>query len=310
LAFVVAGIKPGDEVIVPTLTFAATANAVVHAGAVPHFADSDETTLGLDPKKLDHHLALIGERREKALYNRETGRRIAAIVPMHTFGNPVDMDALQKVADKYDLPIIEDATESLGSTYKGKPCGSFGLMSTLSFNGNKIITTGGGGAILTNDAKLAQRAKHLSTTAKKRHAWDFDHDEVAWNYRLPNINAALGVAQLEQLPGFLTAKRKLAITWQAAFSDFVGARMFSPPAFADSNHWLAVLILEKEHEARRDDVLRISNETGLMTRPLWKLMHHLGHFSSCPRMDLTTAEKLERRIVNIPSSVKLAGAGH
>lgn len=304
LAFVLAGVKPGDEVVIPALTFVATANAVAHAGAIPHLADSDETTLGLDPAKLRAHLSRIAAREAGATINRETGRRIAALVPMHTFGHPTDMDPLLDVAAEFGIPVVEDAAESLGSRYRDRPCGGFGLVSALSFNGNKIVTTGGGGAILTRDEALARRARHLSTTAKKPHAWAFDHDEVAWNYRMPNLNAALGCAQLEQLPGFLAAKAELARRWQAAFAGMDGLRIFVPPAFAQSNHWLTALVLDEAAAGQRDTILERSNATGVMTRPVWKLMHHLPAFRTVPRMDLGCAESLERRIINIPSSAR------
>lgn len=304
LCCILAGVKPGDEVIIPALTFVATANAVAHAGAIPHLADSDEATLGLDPAKLRAHLARTAKPDGASLVNRRTGRRIAALMPMHTFGHPCDMDGLLAVADEFGLAVIEDAAESLGSTWNGRPCGSFGRVSALSFNGNKIVTTGGGGAILTSDAAVAQRAKHLSTTAKKPHAWEFDHDEVAWNYRLPNINAALGCAQLEELPGFLAAKRRLAEDWQQAFAGMDGLRLFTPPASASSNHWLNALLLDEDVAGQRDVILARTNAEGLMTRPVWKLMHQLPAYHDVPRMDLACGESLERRIINIPSSAR------
>ena len=210
---ILAGVEPGDEVILPALTFVASANAVCHAGAVPHFADCDEATLGIDPAKLRAYLESITTRADGRTMNKQTGRRIAALMPMHTFGNPSDLNPLLAVARDFGLPLIEDAAEALGSTYCSRPCGSMGLVSALSFNGNKIVTTGGGGAILTDDPVIARRARHLTTTAKKPHPWEFDHDEVAWNYRMPNINAAVGLAQLEQLPVFLAAKQTLAARW-------------------------------------------------------------------------------------------------
>jgi perosamine synthetase len=301
---ILAGVRPGEEVIVPALTFVATANAVAHAGAIPHLADSDEATLGIDATKLRAHLSATTIRERSQLINRATGRRIAALMPMHTFGHPADMDALLAVAGDFGLPVIEDAAESLGSTYKGRPCGSFGLVSALSFNGNKIVTTGGGGAILTNDEELARRARHLTTTAKKPHAWEFDHDEVAWNYRMPNLNAAVGLAQIEQLPDFLKCKRQLAAEWQTAFAGLKGVHIFVPPDFAGSNHWLNALVLDREFAGWRDQILERSNAARLMTRPVWKLMHHLPAFRDVPRMNLDCAESLEQRIINIPSSVK------
>lgn len=304
LSLLLAGVRPGDEVIIPALTFVATANAVAHANAIPHLADSDEETLGLDPAKLRAHLSRIVKRDGDDVINRETGRRLAAFVPMHTFGHPCDMDPLMAIAADFGIPMVEDAAESLGSTYKGEPCGSFGMLAALSFNGNKIVTTGGGGAILTCDEALARRAKHLSTTAKKHHAWAFDHDEVAWNYRMPNLNAALGCAQLEELPAFLTAKRNLARQWQEAFAGLGGLSFFVPPAFADSNHWLNALVLDEAHATLRDAILEETNAAGLMTRPVWKLMHDLPAFRDCPRMNLDCATSLEARIINIPSSAR------
>ena len=304
LAFVVGGVRPGDEIILPDLTFVATANAAAHAGAIPHLADSDALTLGLNAGKLKAHLGRIAKRDKDSTVNRETGRRMAAIVPMHTFGHPCDMDAISAVAEEFGIAVIEDAAESLGSQYKGRPCGSFGRLAALSFNGNKIVTTGGGGAILTDNEELARRAKHLSTTAKRAHAWAFDHDEVGWNYRLPNINAALGVAQLEQLPEFVAAKRELACSWQQAFEGLNGLSVFKPPAFAESNYWLNALILSPENRQLRDEILALTNSSRMVTRPVWKLIHHLPAFAGCPRMNLDIATDLEQRIINIPSSAK------
>ena len=223
------GVQPGDEVIVPALTFVATANAVTYCGAIPHFADSEFKTLGLDPDKLDVYLQKIGEVRSDGCYNKQTGRRIKAVVPMHTFGHPVDLDSLIEVSARYRLELVEDAAESLGSFYKGRHTGNWGRVSALSFNGNKIITTGGGGAILTNDEELGLRAKHLTTTARVPHAWELSHDMVGYNYRLPNINAALGCAQLEQLPSFLKQKRALAERYKAAFDEVKGVTFFTEP---------------------------------------------------------------------------------
>ncbi len=301
---VLAGVRPGDEVIVPSLTFVASANAVSHAGAVPHFADCDETTLGINAAKLRLHLERLAACAGGQTINRQTGRRIAALMPMHTFGNPSDLSAILAVAHAFDLPLIEDAAEALGSTYMGRPCGSMGIVSALSFNGNKIVTTGGGGAILTNDPVLARHAKHLTTTAKKPHPWEFDHDEVAWNYRMPNINAAIGLAQLEQLPEFLAAKQRLASRWQDAFADAKSLRVFTPPGFARSNNWLTALVLNKDSEGQREAILETTNRAGFMTRPVWKPLHHLSIFADAPRMDLSCAESLERRIIHIPSTAK------
>lgn len=304
MALLLAGVEPNDEVIVPTLTFVATVNAVTYCGAVPHLVDSEMLTLGMDPDKLARRLERVGERRDGLLVNRETGRVIRAVVPMHTFGHPVDMDRLNAVAAQFGLPVIEDATESLGTLYKGRPSGSLAPIGTLSFNGNKIVTTGGGGAVLTQDAALGARAKHLTTTAKVPHRWAFDHDAVGYNYRLPNLNAALGVAQLEQLPGFLAAKRALAERYAQTLEGIPGLRFFREPAFAHSNYWLNAVLLDADDMTERDRVLQATNDAGLMTRPVWTVMHHLPMFRDCPRDDLSMAESIGRRLINIPSSAK------
>lgn len=308
MALLLAGVRRDDEVIVPDLTFVASANAACHCGAVPHFADSDEGTLGLDAQKLDAHLREVAEIRAGACVNRRTGRRIAALMPMHTFGHPSDLDALADLAARWHIPLIEDAAESLGSMYKGRPVGGRGLLSALSFNGNKIVTTGGGGAILTSDATLAQRAKHLTTTAKLAHHWEFVHDEVGYNFRLPNVNAAIGVAQLEQLDGFLASKHALAARYQRAFADCRAAHIFTDQPHVKSNYWLVSLVLAPEAAHLRDALLAATNDRGIMTRPVWRLMHRLPMFADCPRGDVSTAEALEQRIINLPSSVKLGRA--
>ncbi|WP_050479719.1 LegC family aminotransferase [Herbaspirillum rhizosphaerae] len=303
------GVEAGDEVLMPALTFIATANAISYCDAVPHFVDSDMATLGLDPHKLERHLESIAEMRGDACYNKQTGRRIKAAVPMHTFGHPVDLDALVEICRRYRIELIEDAAESLGSSYKGRHTGNWGRVSALSFNGNKVVTTGGGGAILTNDSELAKLAKHLTTTAKVPHKWSFAHDRVGFNYRLPNINSALGCAQLEQLPGFVESKRALAKAYAAVFENIAGVRFFSEPSFARSNYWLNVLLLDPENAMERDTLLDLSNGLGIMTRPTWTLMHRLPMFKECPRMpSLEIAEDIERRLINIPSSASL-GAG-
>ena len=305
---IVCGIRPGDEVLVPALTFVATANAVAHAGAIPHFVESDSATLGVSPGLLAEYLSRTADQKDGQCINRRTGRRIAAIIPMHVFGHPVDMDALNDVAGRHNIVIVEDAAESLGSSYKGRPTGTFGRVAALSFNGNKIITTGGGGALLTDDPELARHARHLSTTAKLPHKWEFRHDEIAYNYRMPSLNAALGCAQLEQLPGFVTAKRRLAEKYAAALEGVAGIGLLREPVFASSNYWLNAILLQSEIAndcVNRDALLAAFNAAGFMARPAWSLMHHLPMYSDCPRMDLPVAESLERRIVNLPSSVSL-----
>lgn len=307
LAMKVVGVRPGDEVLMPALTFVATANAAHHLGAIPHFVDSAEGTLGLDPVALGAHLRRIGEARPDGLYNRATGRRISCVVPMHVFGHPVDLDGLAAVADEFGLVIVEDAAESLGSRYKGRACGSFGRVGAVSFNGNKIVTTGGGGAIVTDDEALARRAKHLSTTAKVPHPWTFKHDEPGYNYRLPNLNAALGVAQMAQLGERVEKKRRLARRYIDSFADFNGGATFAEPEGAESNYWLNALVLAPgTTEAARNALLDGLNAAGYMARPVWTLMHKLPFHADAPRALLPVAEDLEPRIVNLPSSAMLA----
>ncbi len=301
------GVEAGDEVLMPTLTFVATANAISYCGAIPHLVDSEERTLGLDPHKLADYLAEIAEVRADGSYNRVTGRRIKAVVPMHTFGHAVDLDPLLDLCARYRLELVEDAAESLGSFYKGKHTGGFGRISALSFNGNKVVTTGGGGAIVTNDPELAKRAKHLTTTAKVPHRWEFNHDAIGYNYRMPNLNAALGCAQLEQLDAYVEQKRALAERYREAFADLAGVRFFTEPEFSRSNYWLNAILLDEQQAHLRDSLLEATNSAGIMTRPFWTGMHKLPMFADCPRMDLSVAESLERRTINIPSSVFLGG---
>lgn len=309
-ALMLCGVKLGDEVLIPALTFVATANAVAHAGAIPHLVDSDLATLGLDPARLSGYLESIAVLREGQCFNRLTSRRIAAIVPMHAFGHPVDMDRLNEVAAHYSLVVIEDAAESLGSSYKQRSTGTLGRVAALSFNGNKVVTTGGGGALLTDDPDLARAAKHLTTTAKLPHRWEFRHDLVGYNYRMPSLNAALGCAQLEQLPGFLASKRLLADRYREALRDVPGIEFFSEPEFARSNYWLNAIMIRPALAAdftARDALLAAANDAGIMARPAWTLMHRLPMYAECPRMDLSVAESIERRLVNIPSSARLGG---
>jgi len=298
-----AGVSQGDEVLVPALTFVATANAVVYCGAIPHFVDSEEKTLGLDPYKSSSYLNEIANVQPEGCFNKQTGRRIKAVVPMHTFGHPVDLDPLVELCERFKLVLIEDAAESLGSYYKGRHTGSLGLLSAVSFNGNKVITTGGGGAVLTNDESLAKLAKHITTTAKNPHRWAFVHDQTGYNYRMPNINAALGCAQLEQLPAFLEKKRSLAERYRKVFDGIDWVKFFTELDFARSNYWLNVLLLDESIAGQRDHLLELANSMGILTRPAWVLMHKLPMFQECPRMDLRVAESLERRIINLPSSV-------
>jgi aminotransferase in exopolysaccharide biosynthesis len=302
IALRLAGVEAGDEVLLPALNFIAAANAVSYCQATPHFVDSEERTLGMDAVALGEYLSNITEMRNGLCVNIITGRVIRAMVPMHTFGHPVDIEALLAIAQNFNLQLIEDAAESLGSSVGGQHTGTFGLMGTLSFNGNKTITTGGGGAILTNDVELGKRIKHITTTAKLPHKWNFVHDEVGFNYRLPNLNAALGCAQLEQLPSFLRDKRYLFEQYQLAFANVPGVHVVAQPVGCNSNYWLQTLMLDSAHAEQRDAVLAATNDVGLMTRPIWALMNRLPMYANSPRAPLPVAESLEHRVINIPSS--------
>jgi aminotransferase in exopolysaccharide biosynthesis len=305
IALKLADVQPGDEVLLPALTFVATANAIAYCGAIPHFTDSEDSTLGIDALKLREYLTKTTSRESGKCINKNTGRVIRALIPMHTFGHPSDIDGLLSIANDFNIVLIEDAAESLGSFYGGQHTGTFGLLGTLSFNGNKTITTGGGGAILTNDEGLARRAKHLTTTAKLPHAWEFRHDEIGYNYRMPNINAALGCGQLEQLSSKLKAKRELFLRYQNAFKDLKGAKLFSEPKNCQSNYWLQTLLLDEIESKYRDDLLLATNNSGIMTRPVWVLLNELEPFRSSPSMELTNVKLLSQRIINIPSSPSL-----
>ena len=304
-ALLLAGVQPGDEVLVPALTFVGTANAVAYCGATPHFVDSAPDTLGLDPAALADYLRDIADATADGCRNRRSGARIAAVVPVHVFGHPVALGALLETAERYNLPVVEDASEAIGSYYEGRHAGTFGRLGMLSFNGNKTITTGGGGAILTDDPELARRAKHITTTAKEPHRWAYLHDEVGFNYRLPNINAALGCAQLEQLDGFIDRKRRLTERLGAALAGMNGVTLVREPPRCRSNYWLQAILLDPSLVDKRDAVLEATNDAGYMTRPVWRLMHRLPMYAGCPRMPLAVAEDLERRLINLPSGMSL-----
>jgi aminotransferase in exopolysaccharide biosynthesis len=309
VALQLAGVGANEEVLIPALTFIATANAVTYCGAIPHFVDSESTSLGIDAVQLREYLKAHTEQISGLCVNRTTQRVIRAIVPMHTFGHPSDIDALLAVATDFNLVLVEDAAESLGSFLNDQHTGTFGLLGTLSFNGNKTITTGGGGAILTNNEALARRAKHLTTTAKVPHAWEFVHDEIGYNYRMPNINAALGCAQLERLPEMLRAKRNLYESYEKAFGSISDVELMSEPSGARSNYWLQTLVIKSSQAHLRDEILEVTNSAGFMTRPAWTLLADLKPYANCPSMELVTARDLVRRIVNIPSSAHL-GISH
>jgi perosamine synthetase len=295
------GVSTGDEVITQALTFVATANAIAYNGASPIFLDVDIDTMGLSPKAVSQFLEEFGEMREEGCFNKKTGKKISACLPMHTFGFPVHLDELIAVCDAWKIPVIEDAAESLGSSYKGKPTGSIGKVGVFSFNGNKIVTCGGGGAIVTNDISLGEKGKYLTTTAKVPHAYEYVHDELGYNYRMPNLNAALACAQLEQLDVFLDNKRNLAHDYHSFFlSKGINFRIETPNTKA--NYWLMCVELEDKQD--RDLFLAATNQNNVMTRPIWQLMYKLPMYANCQKDQQTNASFLEDRIVNIPSSVR------
>jgi perosamine synthetase len=304
VALKLAGVQYGDEVIAQPLTFIATANAIAYCGATPCFVDVDRDTLGMSPVALRCFLESQTEKiaGTSRRIDRITRRTVAACVPMHTFGHPCRINEIVAICREYDIPVIEDAAESLGSFHKGQHTGTFGQMGVFSFNGNKTITCGGGGAIITDDETKARRAKHITTTAKIPHRWEFVHDEIGYNYRMPNLNAALACAQLEQIDGFLKNKRELAEAYKAYFPT-IGISFVAEPKEARSNYWLNALILSGREE--RDSFLQATNDAGIMTRPVWRLMNELEMFKACPCGLLDNAKWLEQRVVNIPSSVRL-----
>ena len=303
MALRAAGVRSDDYVITQSLTFVATANAIVHAGATPIFVDVDRATLGLSPDDLETFLQKKAEVREDGCYHKGDQRRIAACVPMHTFGFPADIKRIIELCRTYRIPVVEDAAESLGSTYDGKHTGTFGQLGTFSFNGNKTITAGGGGAIVTDNEELAHQIKHLTTTAKVPHAWHYEHDAVGYNYRMPNLNAALACAQLENLGRFVESKRELALAYQYFFQDS-DYTFVAEPAQTYANYWLMTLLAANQEE--RDHLLQVTNDSGVMTRPAWRPMHHLRMYQDCPRTSLKNTEWLFERIVNLPSSARVA----
>ena len=295
------GVKAGDEVLTQALTFVATANAIAYNRAKPVFLDVDLDTMGLSPVSIQNFLEEYGEIREEGCYNKKTGNKIAACLPMHTFGFPVRINELIRICEEWKIPVVEDAAESLGSEYKGQPTGSFGEVGVFSFNGNKIVTSGGGGAIVTNNADLGVKAKYLTTTAKQPHAYEYVHDELGYNYRMPNLNAALACAQLEKLNWFLEKKRELSKSYEEFFEGTdVKFRTELPETKA--NYWL--MCVELENRKARDLFLKETNEAKVMTRPIWELMFRLPMYQDCLKDEQLNAKFLVDRIVNIPSSVK------
>ncbi|QEE32366.1 aminotransferase, DegT/DnrJ/EryC1/StrS family [Malaciobacter canalis] len=302
ISLLLSDVKRDDEVITQPLTFIATCNAISYIGAKPVFVDVDLDNMGLSLDSLKNFLENNCEIQDNKCINKTTGNIIKACVPMHTFGHPCKIDEIKEICDSWNIALVEDAAESLGSFYKDKHTGTFGKLGAFSFNGNKIITSGGGGVIVTDDEDLAKKAKHLTTTAKVPHPYEYVHDEIAYNYRLPNINAALLVAQLENLDKFLQSKRELANIYKEFFSS-TNIEFIKEPNNSNSNYWLQAIKLSTK--IKRDEFLEITNKNGVMTRPIWKLMNELEMFKDCQKTDLKNAKYLEERIVNIPSSVRL-----
>ena len=302
IALLLAGVRRNDLVITQPLTFIATCNAISYCGAEPVFIDIDKQTLGLSADALEAWLAANSVLEGESCYHIGSRQRLAACVPMHTFGHPCQIDRIVEICERYYIPVVEDSAESIGSYYKGRHTGTFGKLGIFSFNGNKTITTGGGGMIVTNDDELGKLAKHITTTAKVPHPWEFVHDMTGYNYRLPNVNAALGCAQMEQLPEILANKRETARLYQEFFADLDGVTYIPEPQDCVSNYWLNV-ILFNDREAR-NDFLQQSNTSKVMTRPAWTLMNKLAMFSKAISGNLETSEEIEACLVNIPSSVR------
>ena len=300
MSLLLAGVERDDLVITQSLSFVATANSIAHAGAMPAFVDVDADTLGMSPAALEAFFQQECERSSRGCVHRATGRRIAACVPMHAFGLPARIEEIADVCRKWSVALIEDTAEALGSRVGDRHCGTFGLLGTLSFNGNKVCTTGGGGAIMTNDSDIAKRAKHLTTTAKVPHRWRFEHDAIGYNFRLPNLNAALGCAQLERLTAFIEFKRDLVRRYQRAF-DGTGIQVVAERPGTFANYWLCAILLADRTE--RDACLEETNEAGVMTRPVWEPLHTLPMFSAAPHGPLETTQWIADRLINIPSGV-------
>lgn len=303
MAMMLVGVERDDEVLTQALTFIATCNAISYIGAHPVFIDVDMDTLGLSPKAVKDWLIKNAEVKNGVCYNKHTGRRVKACVPMHTFGHPVKIDELVAVCEEWHLELVEDAAESIGSLYKGRHTGTFGKVGAISFNGNKTITTGGGGMLLFQDEELGKLAKHLTTQAKVPHRWAFVHDHIGYNYRMPNINAALGCAQLENIDRYVANKRETAAIYADFFKDIPDITFFTEPENCRSNYWLNVVMLKDK--AALQEFLEYTNDHGVMTRPVWELMNRLEMFKHCETDGLKNTQWLADRIVNIPSSVRL-----
>jgi perosamine synthetase len=302
LSLIALGVKKNDEVLLPSLTFSGTANAIIYCNAIPHFVDSEFETLGIDPQKLENYLKKISIIKKNECYNKKTNRRIRAIIPVHVFGNVCKIDEILKIANKYKLKLLEDSAESLGSFFHNKHTGIFGDIGCISFNGNKIITTGAGGAIITNDKSIARNIRHLSSTAKIKHQWEYIHDKVGYNFRMPNLNAALGLAQIENLNKFLKLKRRLFNRYYNELKKVKGIKFISEQKFSKSNYWLNTIFIYNSTIKKRNKILRLGHKNKIFLRPAWKPLHTLKHFKKMPKMNLTQAMKIYKSCINLPSS--------
>ena len=299
------GIKNNDEVLTPSLTFAGTTNAIIMSGAIPHFIESEYESLGVDPLKLEKYLSKNSTIRNGTCYNKKTGRKISALVVVHVFGHPAKIDKLLKISKKFKLPLIEDAAECIGSFFKKKHLGTFGKIGVISFNGNKTITTGGGGVILTNNSKIYKKALHLSLGGKKKHKWEYIHDEAGFNYRMPAINASIGIAQLKKLNKLIKYKRNLYRKYSRNFKNISGFELLKEPKNSFSNYWLQTILLSKKLSKLKNQILSNTNLKNIMTRPIWRPMHLMKCYKHFPKMKLQVSEDIYSRVINLPSSPSL-----
>ena len=305
LAVILSKTKPNEEILMPTLNYIASANATMYCNAVPHFLDIDRETLTIDPIKLEKYLSRNTIIKNKQCFNKKTKRKITAIIVLHPFGHPAKMDKIIKISKKFKLFVIEDAAESLGSYYLNKHTGTFGNVGILSFNGNKIITTGGGGALLTNSAKLAKKALHLISNSKINHKWKYNYDQVGYNYKMPGINAALGLSQIKKLKLFLKSKRALYNKYNNLFKDIDEVKVLREPKNSKSNYWLQTILIKNNSIQNRDYIIDRLNKSGFAVRPVWTLLHKVSYLSKYPKMNLINATLLEKQIINLPSSSQL-----
>lgn len=296
-------IKKNDEILIPTLNYIGSTNAAIYCNAIPHFVDVEDETLGLDANKLENYLGKISKIKNKITINKYSNRKIKAIIPTHIFGNAAKIDEIIRIAKKYNLKVIEDASECVGSFYKKKHLGTFGDVGVLSFNGNKIITTGGGGAILTNSKRIYKKALSLSTIARKKSSsWSYDYNDIGYNYRLPGINSSLGISQIKKLSKLLLIKKKIFLEYKKFFKNNINFKLIEEPKNSKSNHWLNTIFIFNSNLSLRNKIIRETNRKGIGIRPVWKLMHKIKHLSKYPKMNLNNSEKLEKGIINLPSS--------